>query len=312
MHRRSVFSILAATLALAGLALASALPQQPPASDPAIPPSNAGEGISKQAQGPVPTEAELHARAQRIIANQHRNDNEIEQFDRIERHLDRTGGPNPRVLVDRVYRVVPTGSGTLKILLKDGATPTDPAEYRQQLQSWEALLEMLLSGNNVKAKTERDKFERRMHERSEFIDAIDEAFLAKPLGQETVGGRACDVFELDPNPAYRPRSLFQDALAHVTAKIWVDRQEYQLVRGEAHVTRDISFGGGILGNSTAAGLLQWSRRKWLPEYGCRSATNTTLPDDASCSPSTSTKWWKRATIAASDLRTRPFPSFRMS
>ena len=267
MSNYRALPILAATLAVAGFTLASAKPQE--SSAPANRPSN-NEGAAEQSSAFVPTEADLHARAEKLIANQHRDDNEIEQFDRIERHLDRTGGPNPRVVEDKTYRVVPTGSGTLKILLKDGTTPTDPADYRRQLQSWEMLLEMILKGDNSKSRTEQDKFEKRKQERAEFIDAIDKAFLVKPMGQETCDGRVCDVFNLDPNPAYRPHSMFQDALTHVTAKIWVDRQSDQLARGEAHITHDISFGAGILGKLYRGGTVAMEQTEvapgiWLPK-----------------------------------------------
>ena len=271
MYNYREFSIrvvtLAATLALAGLVQAPAAPQHP--SPPATSPSN-GEGGSRQLQGAAPTEAELHARAEKLISHQHRDDNEIEQFDLIERHMDRTGGPSSRVIGDKTYRVVPTGSGTLKILLKDGTTPTDPADYRRQLQSWEMLLQSMLGGDNSKSKTELDKYERRKRERAEFIDAIGRAFLVKPLGQETCDGRVCDVFDLYPNPAYRPHSMFQDALTHVTAKIWVDRESDQLARGEAHITHDISFGGGILGKLYRGGTVAMEQTEvapgiWLPK-----------------------------------------------
>jgi hypothetical protein len=253
-------------LAVAGLTLAAALPQH---SAPATPAAN-DKGSPKQPDGAAPSDADLQARAERLIANQHRDDDEIEQFDRVERHLDRTGGPAPRVIEDKTYRVVPTGSGTLKILLKDGATPTDPADYRRQLQSWEALLESMLKGDNSRARTERDKFEKRKGERAEFIDAIDKAFLVKPAGQDMCDGRVCDVFSLDPNPAYKPHSMFQDALTHVTAKIWVDRQSDQLARGEAHITHDISFGGGILGKLYRGGTVTMEQTEvapgiWLPK-----------------------------------------------
>jgi hypothetical protein len=261
------FSILVATLAVTGLTLVCAAYQLP--SLPAPPRSN-DEAAAKQSLGPVPTEAGLHARAERLIANQHEDDNAIEQFDRIERHLDRTGGPSPRIIEDKTYRVVPTGSGTLKILLKDGATPTDPADYRRQLQSWEMLLEMMLKGDNSKSKTEQDKYEKRKQERADFIDAIDKAFLVKPAGQDTCDGRVCDVFELGPNPVYRPHSMFQDALTHVTAKIWVDHQTDQMARGEAHITHDISFGGGILGKLYRGGTVTMEQTEvapgiWLPK-----------------------------------------------
>ena len=95
------------------------------------------------------------------------------------------------------------------------------------------------------------------------------SFVAKWLRQETLNGRECDVFDLDPNPNFHPHSIFQEALARVQVKVWIDRKAEQLVRGEAHVTRDISFGGGILGKLYRGGVFVMEQAEiapgvWLP------------------------------------------------
>lgn len=103
-------------------------------------------GLSQTLQGnspPPPSQAEVQARTQRLLANQHRNDDAIDQYERVERRIDRTSGPDPRVIDDKTYRVVPTGAGTGKILLKDGESKTDPNAYRQQLQLLESVLEVI-------------------------------------------------------------------------------------------------------------------------------------------------------------------------
>ena len=99
--------------------------------------ADASDPTRTQAQDwPAPSEAELKARAQKLIANQHRNDRALEEYERVEHQVSRTGGDYPRVLEDRTFRVVPTGSGTMKLLLKTDGKPVDPAEYRKQLQAW--------------------------------------------------------------------------------------------------------------------------------------------------------------------------------
>ena len=72
-----------------------------------------------------------------------------------------------------------------------------------------------------------------------------------------------------PNPDFRPHSMFQDAMTHVSAKIWVDEDSDQMVRGEAHILRDISFGGGILGKLYRGGTFSMDQAEvtpgiWLP------------------------------------------------
>lgn len=260
---RLAISILIVVLAPGRLAPAPA-PQ--PA---ALSPAGLQSGSSADSPEQAPSDQEIRARAQSVMTNQHNDDLALDLFERVERHLDRTGGAHPRTLEDRTYRVVPNGGGTLKILLSDQGKPTDPAEYRRQLQLWQNVLEMMVRPNDPKGKAARDKYEKRKRERAQFVEATKDAFVPKWAGRDTYNGRLCDVFELHPNPEFRPRSMFQGALIHVSAKIWVDRVTDQLIRGEARVTNDISFGGGILGKLYRGGVVSMEQAEvapgvWLP------------------------------------------------
>jgi hypothetical protein len=256
MPRYSPFSTATRSLLLLGLA-SSLSAFSPPA---------AGQAPAQQRP---PSDAELQSRAQKLIENQHRDDEAIEQYERIEHQVDRTGGTSPRLLEEKTYRVVPTGTGTLKILLKEGNTPVDPAAYREQLQAWKDVLELMLKPEDSRAKTAYAKWQKKKTDRAELVDAARTAFLVKWVGQETVNGRLCDVLELAPNPAYHPRTMFQDAMTHITAKIWVDLASGQLSRAEAHVMRDVSFGAGILGKLYRGGVFFFEQTEvapglWLP------------------------------------------------
>jgi hypothetical protein len=222
------------------------------------------------AQNPeVPSETELGARAEKLTANQHQNDLAIEQYERIERQVDQTAGMNPRIVEDRIFRVVPTGTGTMKLLLSDNGKSADPLEYRKQLQLWEQTLELALKPNDSRAKTAYAKFEKKKKDRAELIDGMKEGFNRKWVGRETMRGRDCDVIELNPNSNFHPHTTFQEAISRVTAKIWVDHSQNQLVRAEAHVVRDLSFGGGILGKLYRGGVFSIEQSEvapgvWLP------------------------------------------------
>lgn len=244
-------------LALAVFAAVLALPMLSP-------------GFAPPAQQPQPpSDAELQARADKLIANQHRNEQFLDEYERLERQVDQTAGMTPKVLEDRTYRIVPTGTGTMKILVSDRGKATDPAEYRKELQLWEQTLELMLKPNDSRTKTANAKFEKKKKDRAELINSMREGLLRKWTGQETINGHLCDVIQLDPNPEFHPRSTLQEAITRVTAKIWVDHSLNQLVRGEAHVVRDISFGGGILGKLYRGGVFAFDQSEvapgiWLP------------------------------------------------
>src|SRR5580704_17012002 len=74
------------------------------------------------------SEAQIHALAERVIAAQHADDVALEEFERTEQHMIYSGA-NRRITEDKFYRVVPTGTGTLKLLFKDNSAPLDPNFY---------------------------------------------------------------------------------------------------------------------------------------------------------------------------------------
>jgi hypothetical protein len=281
MSRIFSFSNIGAPLALAGLTIwlgpfqfVQAVARNVAASIPKPVTQNdvrPGLGFPQQSRLEVqaPSEAEIRERGLKLVENQHRDDTAIDQFERIEHQVNRTAGANPRVLEDKLYRVVPTGTGTMKILLKEDSKHTDPVLYRQQLQTWKELLVLALKPDDSRAKLAYSKWQKKTTDRAELVDASREAFLTKWVGQETLNDRPCDVFELTPNPGFHPHSIFQDAMTHITAKIWVDHEQDQLARAEAHVTRDISFGGGILGKLYRGGVFSFQQAEvspgvWLP------------------------------------------------
>lgn len=217
----------------------------------------------------APSEEEIRARTKTLLANQHADDEALELYDREEHQTERTGGANPRTISDKVYRIIPTGVGNGKILLRAEGKPTDPAVYVRQLHTLEELLETMANPDDPRAKTASAKFQKRMRERAQFVDAASEAYKVKWTGRENRNGRDCDIFELDPNPKFQPRSMFQEAFAHTTAKLWVDRTAQQIVHAEANVTSDVSFGGGILGKLYRGSVVSLDQAEiapgiWLP------------------------------------------------
>jgi len=249
-------SVAIVPLAALTLALVPARPLPPPAPQ-----------ANSQAQ--PPSEDEMRERSARLVKNQHADDEALEQFERVERHVVRTSGADGRILDDKTYRVVPTGIGIAKLLLKDGDRPAPPADYRQQLQSLADALALAVRQNDFREKAALSKYEKRKRDRAELVDAVREAFTAKWVGREKLNGRDCDVIELTPNTNFRAHSILLEALTHATAKLWVDHTADQLVRGEAHIIRDVSFGGGILGKLYRGAVFSMDQSEvapgiWLP------------------------------------------------
>src|SRR5579863_5827569 len=65
------------------------------------------------AANPAPSPEQIHSLITRAIENQHRNDRELQEFERAERMVTRKT-ENGDVLADLTERVVPSGTGTIK------------------------------------------------------------------------------------------------------------------------------------------------------------------------------------------------------
>lgn len=227
-------------------------------------------GLAASQTAPVQQSAappdEVRALAERAISNQHRNDSVVNQYERIERHYARQGS---RLLEDKIYRVVPTGTGTLKLLIKQNGRAVDPAYYQKQLHDWEQVLTVAVNPNDPRERESEEKAKKKARERAELVDAVREAFRFAELGREDHNGRTWVKIAMDPNPAYRPRSSSAELLTHVRAKLWIDEAAAQMARAEADIVRDISFGGGILGKVYRGGHFEMEQVEvapgvWLP------------------------------------------------
>src|SRR6202034_763066 len=171
------------------------------------------------ANAQAPADEEIRARTKTLLANQHADDEALELYERVERHIDRTGGANPRTLDDKTYRIVPTGVANQKTLLNKEGKPPDPAAYARQMHELEQELEMMANPDDRRAKAAYAKYQKRMRDRAGFVDAASDAYTGKWVGRENRNGRDCDVFALDPSPKFQPRPMFQEVFTPTTAKL---------------------------------------------------------------------------------------------
>jgi hypothetical protein len=219
--------------------------------------TTAGEG--------TPSQDEVRALADRAIASQHQDDAAINGYERIERHVVRTSATADRVTEDKTYRVVPAGWGTLKLLIKDGGKPVSQDEYLRQLSVWEQVLEVTVNPNDPRTKADHEKWQKRMKDRADLVDAARQTYHATWLGRETRDGRVYAKLLLQPKPGFQPRSRSAEILTHARATIWIDEASSQLAGGSAEIIKDISFGGGILGKIYRGGHFEMQQAEIAPD-----------------------------------------------
>ncbi len=223
-------------------------------------PTGAGEPL---------TQDQIRELIARVVANQHRNDAALMEYERRERHVARKNEDDAAVEEDKLYRVVPTGTGTLRLILEEKGKPVDAENYRWQLRELEKTLLWALNPEESRQKQRVQKWQKRSKERAETVDATRDAFLYSWLDRENWNGREVIKLKLTPNPDFKARSRTTDLFDNVEAVVWIDAAAAQLARVEAEVTRNISIGGGVFGKIYKGGrfLMQQSEVAegiWLP------------------------------------------------
>jgi hypothetical protein len=227
------------------------------------------------AASPPPTSEQIRLLFERTAENQHRNDRAVEEFERMEHVVTHGAGDSSIAVSDRTDRVLPSGTGTMKLQVAENGIPVSQDLYRRELQYAVGALSLAIHPNE-RYKQDLLKFERRQRDRAELVDTGIKAFRITWAGWEThsdpAGGReprTLAKFTLEPDPNYKPTSRVAVTFEHVRAMVWIDESAAQFARLEGDITSDITFGGGIAGKIYHGGHFIMEQSEivpglWLP------------------------------------------------
>jgi hypothetical protein len=220
---------------------------------------------------PAPSPEQIHSLIMRAIENQHRDDRALEEFERTE-HVITRKDENAEIVTDLTERVVPSGTGNIKLKLVENGVPVAPDAFRHELEFAVNALDLTKHPND-RYKEDLAKFERRRRDHAELVDASTKAFRVTWVGRETradsAGPRTLMKFLLEPEPDYKPINRFAASFQHIRGTLWVDEAQAQFARLEADIATDIIFGGGIAGKVYHGGHVVMVQEEvapgiWLP------------------------------------------------
>jgi hypothetical protein len=162
----------------------------------------------------------------------------------LERQVRRTfdGDGNVKDSRVRTYDVTLQEGSPYRRLISENGKPLD-AKRRQKED--EKLRKSIEPRRNETPEQRRKRLaeEEKERERSrEFTQEIPVAFHLKVTGSETIAGHDCWVIEGAPKAGYKPRTKTTRIFPHIKGKLWIDKQDYSLVRGEAEVIDTVSWG----------------------------------------------------------------------
>ena len=177
----------------------------------------------------------------RVITNQKRAEAALELYERVERVETRKSPNDPSPPAVKITRVIPSGTGMVKIPVGPEGTLADSAAYRSSLESLARAL-ALLTNDGGSQRDALEKYAKKKKERNDLIDATHNAFLFTFVAREMRGDRMLAKYKMDPNPAFKPTSRFTSIFPKVRGFVWVDEAASELARIEGEVTEDISVG----------------------------------------------------------------------
>jgi hypothetical protein len=177
----------------------------------------------------------------RVIANQKKNEEALDVYERIERLEIRKSASESTPATVKIARVIPSGTGIDHIPVGPDGQPADAAAYRLALEQLEKALALVAEGKGSQHEA-IEKFAKRRKERGDLIDATRNAFLFTLAAREERGDRMLSKYVMEPNPAFKPTSRFTAVYTKVHGFVWVDEASGELARIEGEVTEDISVG----------------------------------------------------------------------
>ena len=241
----------------AGMTLSAALPNSLPAD------TDSDEG--KHSETPL-TAQEIRNLVERAVENQRRNDFLLHQYARTEHSAFHANGKESDK--DVVSRVIPAGEGIIRVELQRDGKTTD-ADYLEQ--QWHGAAQALAAEADGRDPHIPNFYEtaRHMHERADMVSAIGKAFIFRWAGRISVNGRPVVKLTFTPDPTYRSAARYAVLYAHSRGTAWVDESSAQLIRADAQLTDDVSWGGGLIAKLFRGGQFTFEQREvepnlWMP------------------------------------------------
>ena len=138
------------------------------------------------------------------------------------------------------------------VLLLDGSSyrrvvarndrPLPPIDERKELEKLARSVAERQRETAVQRAKRVAEYVRRPEWQREAWHELPAAFDFRWCAEEVLDGRSVYVIEAWPRQGYRPGSLMGKVLARLKARLWIDKQDYHIVKAEAEVIATISVG----------------------------------------------------------------------
>jgi hypothetical protein len=196
----------------------------------------------------------------------HTDDFLLDQYTFTEKQTERRldGNGNVVKVTSASYEVYPSaepGHTYRKLVERDGKVlPVDDLAREDRKQ---AEKEAKAAARSPEVQAERRRKE------AEAVDEIFRLYDIRIVGREMLDGRGAILVTFTSRPGLETTTRPGKILKKFSGRAWIDEADRQLVRVEAELTDDLSFGFGILAKLKKGARAEMQRRKvndeiWLP------------------------------------------------
>jgi hypothetical protein len=141
------------------------------------------------------------------------------------------------------YRVTWRDGFRVSYQVEQNGQPVSAEQMKKQEAQVEKRLAELRRIPPAEMAKRRAESAKKRAERLEFLKEFPNAFDFRIVERTTLNQRPVSVVEFTPKPGYRPSSMRAKLFTKIRGKVWMDREELQMVRLEAEAFDDISIGG---------------------------------------------------------------------
>lgn len=172
-----------------------------------------------------------------------------------------SGDPNETA----VSEIAPIEGTPYERLIGKNGRPLTPEEQRAENRKYQKTLR---ERENESPSARAARIHKYESDRA-FIGDISDAYHFKLLGEETVEGRPAWVVQMTSRPEFVPSAPHAAMLEHIEGKLWIDKEDVQWAKAEAHVIDTISIGWILarIGAGTRFGVQQTrvANALWMPK-----------------------------------------------
>lgn len=137
-----------------------------------------------------------------------------------------------------VSEVLPVGGTPYERLIAKDGHPLSPEDQRREKRKFEKTVNQ----RENEAQSDREARIRKYDNERAFLQDIPRAFNFSMVGEEVIEGRPAWIISLAPRPGFVPSTPHGWLLARFEGKLWIDKEELQWVKAEAHAIDTVSIG----------------------------------------------------------------------